>query len=488
MPAEKKIWQGKSAMLLVAAIVVGCSVDDTEIVGACVADGDAVRVVIAGASPQPGLLDGNLLVAWVRADGSAYYAVEAEWFGRDLATTFRLPSLGRQLTSFGLIAWARDAEGLVGQGLVGVDAMGTPYPLAEDAIMIVRVTPTAVALAAPAPLPISRLGRLCADCASFDPLGGGLLNGGFDSRSPIVGLPEQALLGGLGVPIYCGWGNGYTSVFEPILFTSTDAAVAPTRAHSCQINSGHDYPNNLALVRGADSMIGMLFRRGECSTCGNVHYVLTDELGNTVLPPVQVGPVVDPIVADVGWDLHGVTLGEVGGVLYRERMSGSGHYEDLTCYRMRAFHGNGSDAADAAFQVGCFHHGDQLVTRSMDLVELGSGDAVVIWGERTGYGGIANLQQTITSSTQWDEGIYMTMVTPTGRRGSETVRVTPPEATMLGGATRTPTTGPSPADFTVRATSEGDHVVVTWTDTRPDAPGIYARSYHCRRRDADAGP
>jgi hypothetical protein len=121
-----------------------------------------------------------------------------------------------------------------------------------------------------------------------------------------------------------------------------------------------------------------------------------------------------------------------------------------------------------------------------DLVELSSGDAVVIWGERTAYGGLANLQQMITSSTPWSEGIYMAMVTPSGRRGSEVVKVTPPDATTIGGRRRTPTTGPYRGDFAVRATSEGDHVVVTWTDSRPDTPGIYARSYHCRRTGADA--
>jgi hypothetical protein len=304
---------------------------------------------------------------------------------------------------------------------------------------------------------------------------------------PAVAVETGAIMGLVGVPAACH--ANVANAWEPVLFSSSGATLARTRSSLCQIEPSTQpeasaWPNNLALVRGADGMIGMLFRRGEVGGLGNVHYALSDQLGNTVLPAVQVGPVVDPVEADVGWDLHGVTLGAVGGVLYRERTNGDLAY--LTCYRMRAFHGDGHDAGDTAFQVGCMRHQDQLVTRSMDLVELTSGDAVVVWAERTAYGGTANLQQTITSGTPWSEGIFMTMMTPSGRRGSDIIRVTPPESTMLGGAARTATDGPFPADFAVRATSEGDHVVVTWTDTRPDAPGIYARSYHCRRGAADA--
>lgn len=469
------------------ALLLGCSADDTEIVGACVPDGDAVRLVSAGGSPQPGLLDGNLLLAWVRRDGSGYYAVEAAWFGTDLSMTSTLPALGRQTTGLGTIAWVRDGDALAGQGLLGTNATGVPEALAENALRVLRVGTAGATTIGPIALPISHATSSCSACSHISG-SGALLGGGYDTRWAALARSSDVMLAVTGVPGACD--TDITNADEPILFTTTRAALARTRPLLCQVDphsqpDSYAWPNNIALVRGGAGMIGMLFRRGETSGLGNVHYVLTDETGNTMLPPVQVGPVIDPVEADVGWDLHGVTLGEVGGVVYRERTNGDLAY--LTCYRMRTFHGDGRDANDTPFQVGCFRHQDQYVTRSMDLVELGSGDAVVIWGERTAYGGTANLQQTITSSTPWSEGIYMAMLTPSGRRGSQIVRVTPPEATMLGGAARTASTGPFPGDFAVRATSEGDHVVVTWTDTRPDAPGIYARSYRCRRSGADGG-
>jgi hypothetical protein len=378
--------------------------------------------------------------------------------------------------------WTQDGDALLGQALVGTDAMGRPQSRLEDMLRIVRIDQRSDPTLVPVTLPVSAVTSDCPECSHIA-YEGALLTGGVGARMPALRLADHGVLGTLGVPVACG--SDYFNYDEPVLFDTTQTRLARTRSVLCSATALHDYPNNLALVRGAGGMIGMLFRQGECSTCGNVHYVLTDEAGNTMLPPVQVGPVVDPVEADVGWDLHGVTLGDPGGVLYRERTNGDVGY--LTCYRMRTFHGDGRDATDTPFQIGCFRQQDHFVTRSMDLVELSSGDAVVIWGERTAYGGTANLEQTITSSTPWSEGIFMAMVTPSGRRGSDIVRVTPPGATMIGGAPRTASTGPFPQDFAVRATSEGDHVVVTWTDTRPDAPGIYARSYHCGRVGADAG-
>jgi hypothetical protein len=351
-----------------ALALVGCSVDDTEIVGACVPDGDAVRVVAAGESPQPGLLDGNLLLAWVRSDASGSYAVEAAWFAPDLSSSSPLPPLGRQLTGYGLIEWAREGDALVGQGFIGVDAVGEPPPRLEDGIRVAVLRPSSPPLITTPSLPISTApSDLCPATCSHIGVDGVVLSGGFDTRASTIASGDHAVMAVFGIPSACRTAS--TSAYEPMLFTaSTSAVLAPTRTERCLTDpvtqpEAMAWPNHVALVRGADGLIGMLYRRGETSGLGNVHYVLTDEAGNTMLPPVQVGPVVDPVEADVGWDLHGVTLGDPGGVLYRERTNGDVGY--LTCYRMRTFHGDGRDATDTPFQIGCFRQQDHFVTRSM---------------------------------------------------------------------------------------------------------------------------
>lgn len=483
---EKKNQRGiaRRAAALFAALLAGCAIDDVELVGACTADDRAVRLVSeTGAfSPQPALLDGQLLMAWVVPASDGSFEAHAAWFERDLMTT-PIFVLGRQ-RGFGRTVWAREGDALVGQAFLGTDGMGLPLNRGEEALRIVRLPSDGTHSASPVSLPISTSDPtgFCPMCSHLDE-GGTLLNGGADLRFPAIALRGQVVMAAAAAPLPCTTAVG--NVFEPILFSGTNAFFTRTRPILCQDRS-QDYPNNIGLLRGAGGSIGLLFRQGEAVGFGNTHYMMSDASGHPLGVPVQVGVTEDHSTADDGWDLHGVRLGQDGGVLFRERTAGQRGYLYLVCYRMRVFHGDGSDAADAAFQVGCVRSAGHYVTRSMDLVELSNGLAAVVWGERTGYGGLADLQQPITSSTPWTEGIQMAIVTPSGRRGSDVVRVTSDEATQLIAA-RSETGGPLPADFVPRAVSEGDRVVVTWRDERADAPGIYARSFHCRATSWDAG-
>ena len=88
----------------------------------------------------------------------------------------------------------------------------------------------------------------------------------------------------------------------------------------------------------------------------------------------------------------------------------------------------------------------------------------------------------VTADTPWEEGIYLTLLTPEGRRGSPIVEVTPPESTMLGPIPpRTADDGPFPGDYLVQMAQDGDETVIAWFDRRADAPGMWAARYRCHR-------
>jgi len=266
----------------------------------------------------------------------------------------------------------------------------------------------------------------------------------------------------------------YANDDELMLFGAIRATVF-TRA-SCTDTRERD-PHSFGLVHRSDGSIGVLHRVGTPVAGGYVHYLAVDDTGTITVPQTLVGSDEQGTASDSGFDLHGVPLGE-HSVLYRELSDGVYAGANMLCYRLRAFDDDGSNAHDTPFQLACMR--SERVTRSERLLELTGGYAALAWAERPRLGRDDNLTQ-ITLSTPWDEGIYLTMIRPDGRRGSEIMRVTGEGSTIMGTALdrRTETSGPYPGDMTVSATSEGDRVVLAWRDERVDAPGIYLRSYTC---------
>jgi hypothetical protein len=356
---------------------------------------------------------------------------------------------------------------------LGLSLDAEPVPVrVEDSLHLVRVARDGSVRAEPVVLPITRARPPDCEFCSVAGYGASYLASGSDFLYPMAETVAGAVGGIQGVPAGCG--SYFANADEPILFGAIDAIVA-TRT-PCN-TPPQRWPIHLGLVPRA-SGVGILHRVGDSVGQGIVHYLAVDDTGAIVVPQVEVGAGEPTSGSDSGYDLHGVTLGE-DAVLFRELSSGP-HSDWLQlCYRLRAFEADGSGAHDTPFQLACMRA--DRITRSARLVALDGGYAAIAWAERPRVGGRRDGLVQITTSTPWDEGIYLTMIRPDGRRGSDIVRVTSDESTIMGTALerRTETSGPYPGDMTVSAASEGNRVVLAWRDERLDAPGIYVRSYTC---------
>jgi len=453
---------------------LGC-VNDAEVVGECVPDGEAHLVHDRSASARVGLLDGRILVSWVEStsrvgeDGSPEWAFHITWLrpngdlGEDEFVGYRRGSGDN---------WVRDGDALV-TAMGGVTLEPEPLPVRlEDRLSLVRTRPALPSEITRVALPLTPYrSHDCEFCSVVGNSTSGA-SAGRDALFPMLATRAGGVAAIGGIPERCL--SIYGSDWEPMLFGAVEATVF-TRA-SC-IDERERYPNSFGLVRRSDGNIGMLHRVGTPVAGGYVHYLAVDGTGSITVPQTLVGSDEQGTMADSGFDLHGVPLGE-SGVLFRELSDGHRSDSYMLCYRLRTFEEDGSGAHDIPFQLACMR--SARVTRSARLLELSNGYAALAWAERPRLGQNDNLTQ-ITLDTPWDEGIYLTMIRPDGRRGSEIVRVTSDVSTIIGTALdrRADTSGPYPGDMTVSAASEGNHVVLAWRDERVDAPGIYIRSYTC---------
>lgn len=471
--------------VLALAVTSGCA-NDVELVGACVPDGEAVRVLESPRGVSIGVLDGRVLLAWsvptarTSVDGTREAELRAGWVIEDAVVGPMLIGWTRDYGPRSL--WVRHENELVTHAVITTSEVEPLSIWAEDAVALVhfsedgssRVEPVALTLGGSRPRP----GSFCEWCSRIS-YGGSQMPAGPDAALPILGTPAGPLGAVMGVP-RGDFPHGCVTIDasndEPMLFGAINAT--PYTRPRCA-EPANEWPHTPALVR-REAGAGLLYRVGDSIGQGVVHYMSVDDTGSIVVPPTTVGVSESFPSAASGYDLHGVPLGApVEGeadVLYRELAHGS-YPTQLLCYRLRTFAADGLEPHDIPFQLACMSAA--RVTRSARLLELPAGHAALVWAERPRVG--AEGHDQITTDTPWDEGIYLTMITPSGRRGSEIVRVTSDESTVMGSALdrRTESTGPYPGDLTVAATSEGDHVYIAWRDERVDAPGIYLRSYTC---------
>lgn len=463
------------SMGAVAVLCAGC-VNDAEVVGACTPRGDAQRVLLGPSGVEVGVLDGRVLISWaeptsrVGPDGNPEYEWHAAWLD-PLGALEGEVFLGYRRRTGGE-HWVRDRDGLTTQSGLSTSDELVPVRL-EDAMHLVRVTEAGGVEVTRVELPITRARPPDCEFCSVAGYGAPGLPSASDLLFPMLSTERGALAAVSAVPSGCG--SYFADAGEPILFGWTSLVVRTREPCAEPIER---WPIHLALVARGDS-VGILHRVGDSAGQGVVHYLAVDESGAIVVPQVVVGAGEPTSGSDSGYDLHAVPLGE-HHVLYRELSHGNRDDGYELCYRLRAFRDDGTEPGDIPFQLACMH--SDRVTRSARLVELAGGDAALAWAERPRLGRQDNLTQ-ITRSTPWDEGIYLTMIRPDGRRGSDIVRVTSDESTIMGEALdrRTDTSGPYPGDMTVSAASEGNRVVLAWRDERVDAPGIYVRSYTCER-------
>lgn len=149
------------------------------------------------------------------------------------------------------------------------------------------------------------------------------------------------------------------------------------------------------------------------------------------------------------------------------------HDSSSRCYTLRTFEVDGSDNRETPWQLPCRR--DASV--SVHYVEL----ATISHGALLVY----SLRPNPSTAVLDDAVIEAVVVTPEGRRGSEVVRITPPEARAH------PIGGVAPfAEGRPALATEGDRAVVAWTDAREDAPGLYYRHVEVQplRTASEVGP
>lgn len=151
-----------------------------------------------------------------------------------------------------------------------------------------------------------------------------------------------------------------------------------------------------------------------------------------------------------------------GRLIFTERSSRDGN----TCHLLRVADEDGSDAHDAPWQLPCFRAGSEsdLITTEPLLATVGD-RAILVWDQRTGPERI----ESVAALSEYDEGIFAVVLTPDGLRGSEIVRVTREDSSV--------TASDRPGSFLPSIAVEGDSVVVTWADVRPEL-AMHVRFLH----------
>ena len=238
--------------------------------------------------------------------------------------------------------------------------------------------------------------------------------------------------------------------------------------------------------------LGLFYRNGISGgvTTGRLHYVRVGaDLHVLDDPPIDVDDQVvnREYLFPSGYQTHAAQV-EGGPILYLTRSNA----DDIdVCSNLRLVDPNGANPRYAAWQLPCYVSLDDIrrnppavapwMSTFVHVEPLASGRAALVYNQRTRYALGAEYVTRVTSSTDWDEGVFLATVNALGQRTSEIVRVTPPQTTALDVVTtrRSATDGPFPHEIPIASASEGNEIVIAWLDSRPDAPGYYARRYAC---------
>ncbi|NOY92876.1 MAG: hypothetical protein GXP55_16955 [Deltaproteobacteria bacterium] len=432
-----------------------------------------------------GSVDGHTLLIWgvaLEASETSDVRYAAQWFDRDFVAESDLMTIGtgRPAHRSRLIAYA---HALYGQFYIDPSASVPPLQ-ALDAAGIWRFAPGEAAEPTLVDLPLSR-DRYRPDWDLPAPsLSYAEISAGSQGELPIVELADEIIAGVTAIPASCG--GSYANLYRNLLFTERSQFFL-WGDDPCLVLPNDLVATNIQLVPVAGE-VGVLFRLGNPGddpvtlrpVGGHVTYMRVNADLELTVPPIMVGnpnwghPSVDsgyqPKAAVVAGDR----------ILWNERRDAF-NFSGNMCQRMHLMDADGTHVHDTPWQLPCDGNRRRYFTSSSDLRSLPSGDAVIAWGERNAYGMLDAWNTRVTSSTPWTEGIYLTMITPGGRRGSPVVTVTPPESTRLGNAPRTADDGPNPGDYLVQMAVDGDQVVIAWVDQRPDAPGVWARHFRCHR-------
>ncbi len=469
---------------MVVAFALGCAAEDpVRVSDECVAVTEPTLLPTAGGVAgrwSLGLVDGHVLFAYtaLSSDGQVASA-HAQWLTSDFDAESAEFWLGDSdaLVPF---EWVSHDGRLWAQIWAEIDGGARPVreTVAIYALSPGSSTPDRMARPMPANSGLDGLGATPIDVG-----GGGGISAGNDVRAPVTvafGGPVFALAG---IPTYCPAYINYSRLF---VFTATDVEVAGSPDVPC-VGDGTTWEHDMRLVPLRDGGAGVFFRLGTGAGQGFVHYSrIGPDLRLVDTPPHRVDFTTRASPIPGGFQPQAVALGD-GTLLYTLHNAQSDSSE---CQDLMLVAPDGTGAHAAPFQMRCQPPPDGLrrglngptLSAWVVLQPLASGHAVIAYGERTNYSPPGTeFVRAITASTEWEDGVFLHTIDERGRRASEILRVSAPETTGLLGPTtpRTATTGPYPGELEVQAISEGDDVVVAWFDRRPDAPGYYARRYHC---------
>jgi hypothetical protein len=427
----------------------------------------------AATSPSVGIVDGHVLLEWPivwPSDPDRGARIFVQWLDATLAAEGDPISLGNAPVGHRSRWVAVDGRLAAQVWSNGDDAVDPGRLYLSAAIWTLAPPGGSPPSRVPVPLPVAAPTVACLDCSPvtfggiYSP-GVQLLLTGADGRT-------EPAFAGTGIPTECM--THFANAMRNIVFDTNsafsirwddpcdDSALAPTASNPWLFDLGGG--------------LGLLFRLGEGGDGGRLHFTRLDYDFVPTGPPILVELGGIPSMTDGGYQPRAVA---VGGrrILFAERVD-----EDINrCQVLGLMSDEGAGSALAPWQMPCYFADRTWLTSSSELVELPNGRAVLAWSERTHFELGHEFAQRLTLSTEWEEGIHLAVIASDGYRASPIVRVTDDAATAVDWSSeaRTETLGPFPGDFLVSMASDGDEVVIVWTDRRQDAPGFYGRLFRC---------
>lgn len=488
-----KLGREIACLLLASLVLIGCDGRGpaVRIEGQCVSEMPARRLLsypelrgpdgLFVLAPSVGVLDGATMLEWM-----APYSLSATtdladyiaWFDADGSLTVGPTWLGAMQPA------PRSALSRVGPDLVAqrwTDPSGSPAGEVEDNVALWHFAPSAaggVVDRVAVDLPINRV-PACPDCPMTSLAFGGALYAGSQGALPVVSAGRAVALVSA-IPEACA--TAADDGLRVMAFDDAgDAALVNWLEESCRLMPYDEVVvSNLNAVTLDDGNIGVLFRLGAFVGHGHVHYLRISPEFELLGGPWLVGNQWIHTPLDTGYQPKLVAVGEAN-LLFTERVD----WDLNSCVVLRVLRQEGAEvqaAYDAPWQLPCVRDPERYYTPWHELVPLADGYAAIVWSERNAFGRSAALRTVVTTDVEWEEGIYMAMLSPEGRRASEIVRVTDDAATALNGVRRAES-GPFSTDFELTASSEGDAVTVAWFDNRAEAPGAYAARFRCERTE-----
>ncbi len=430
-----------------------------------------------------GLIDGDMLVSYVVGPSpDGLVTLRAQWFDEELQPVSEDFVLGAGLSS-ATPEWAAH-DGALWAQVWGPPVGGVVSPIRRS-VGIDRLSPrstTVDRMSLGTELPVTRE----FDTEDLTPIsiGASAASAGADGRAPAAVAGGGVVFALTGIPSVCP--DAYSNFSRIIAFDATRAEIDLSGTDPCLLD-GSIEAHDMRLVSLRDGGLGVFFRLGISVGQGFLHYSRIDsDLRMVDTPPHRVDTTTVPWSIAGGFQPQAVALGS-GTLLFTLRNPESSTNE---CQDLRLVEPDGSSPRDAPYQMRCRPPAGSLarmqngpyLSQWVVVEPLASGHAVMAYGERTNYSPPGTeYARRITASTPWEEGVFLHTIDDEGRRASEIVRVTDPESTAMVNAAqpRTRDDGPFPGEFEVQAVTEGDDVIVVWSDNRLDVPGYYARRFRC---------